>query len=65
MEIADEIGVDIPMDDSMVIEFKKQITAIVKNIEVMKTTMAWTWVHTPEPNREELKDYILHQLGMI
>jgi len=51
MEIADEIGVDI--------------TAIVKNIEVMKTTMAWTWVHTPEPNREELKDYILHQLGMI
>jgi|TARA_B100000035_G_scaffold315080_1_gene333808 hypothetical protein len=65
LDIADEVGAEILLDDKMISEFKKQITAIVGNIETMKTTMAWTWVHTPADNKEPLKEYILHQLGMI
>ena len=65
MEMADDLGIEVPMDDEMAQELKKQTNAIIDTISNLKTTMAWTWVHTPHDNRKNLKKYILHQLQML
>ncbi len=65
MEMADELGVEVPMDDEMAKEMKKQTKAIVETIQGLKTTMAWAWTHTPHDKRGDLKQYILHQLQML
>ena len=65
MEMADDLGIEVPLDDEMVGSIKKQSQAIVKTVERMKTTMAWAWVHSPKEQKEDLKQYILHQLQML
>ena len=65
MEMADELGVEVPMDDDMAQEMKKQTKAIIETIQNLKTTMAWAWTHTPHDKRGDLKKYILHQLQML
>jgi hypothetical protein len=65
MDMADELGIEVPMDDKLAQEMKKQIDAIVGTIKNIKITMAWTWTHTPRDKREDLKNYILHQLQML
>jgi len=41
---------------------KKQCGAIINNIEMMKTTMAWTWVHLPNNQKKTFREYVLQQL---
>ena len=65
MEMADDLGIEVPIDDELAQEMKKQTNAIIETIQNLKTTMAWTWVHTPHDNRKNLKKYILHQLQML
>jgi len=65
MDMADELGIDVELDDKMIGDIKKQSQAIVKTVERMKTTMAWAWVHSPKEQKEDLKQYILHQLQML
>jgi len=62
LEMADELGVDINIDEKLVYEMKKQCGAIIKNIEMMKTTMAWTWVHLPNNQKKTFREYVLQQL---
>src|SRR6056300_346150 len=31
----------------------------------IRTTMAWSWVHSPKKEKQNLKKYILHQLQML
>ena len=62
LEMADELGVDINIDDKLVYEMKKQCGAIINNIEMMKTTMAWTWVHLPNNQKKTFREYVLQQL---
>jgi hypothetical protein len=65
MEMADDLGVEVPMDDDMIQNLKKQNKAVLHTIEKMKTTMAWTWNFSPHEQRKDLKEYILHQLKML
>jgi len=65
MEMADELGVEVHMDDDMVQNLKKQTKAVVDTIQRMKTTMAWTWMFSPQEQKKDLKKYILHQLQML
>ena len=65
MEMADDLGIEVPMDEEMLGNMRKQTKAIVKTVEKLKTTMAWAWVHTPKEQKNDLKQYILHQLQML
>jgi len=62
LEMADEYGIDVPMDDRMMLEIQKQIKAVVDTITKMKSTWAWTWVHIDKGNKQMFKKYILQQL---
>ena len=62
LEMADELGIDVNLDDKFILEMKKQCSAIIKNVELMKTTMAWTWVHLPQDQKETFREYVLQQL---
>jgi len=62
LEMADELGVDVKINDKLIYEMKKQCGAIIKNIELMKTTMAWTWVHLPNNQKKTFREYVLQQL---
>lgn len=62
LEMADEYGIDVPMDDRMMNEVQLQIKAVVDTITNMKSTWAWTWVHIDKSNKNMFKEYILQQL---
>ena len=62
LEMADQYGIDVPMDDRMMNEVSLQIKAVVDTITNMKSTWAWTWVHIDKGNKEMFKKYILQQL---
>ena len=62
LEMADELGIDVNLDDKFIFEMKKQCSAIIKNVELMKTTMAWTWVHLPQDQKKTFRQYVLQQL---
>ena len=64
MEMADELGVEVPMDDDMRNELSKHIKAVSDTITNLKTTMAWTWCHVDDHNKDTLKQYILQQLNV-
>ena len=64
MEMADELGVEVPMDDDMRNELSKHIKAVSDTITNLKTTMAWTWCHVDNHNKDTLKQYILQQLNV-
>ncbi len=64
MEMADELGVEVPMDDSMRTQLTKHIKAVSDTITNLKTTMAWTWCHVDNHNKDTLKQYILQQLNV-
>ena len=64
LEMADEYGIDVPMDDRMMNEVSLQIKAVVDTITNMKSTWAWTWVHIDESNKNMFKKYILQQLNV-
>ena len=62
--MADELGIDVPMDDKMMVEMDKQCNAVITSIENMKMTYAWMWVHTSGDSKENLKKFILQQLAI-
>ena len=62
--MADELGVEVPMDDKMKFEMEQQIKAISDNITNMKSTMAWVWVHIEPDSKDNMKQYILQQLNI-
>ena len=62
LEMADQYGIDVPMDDRMMNEVSLQIKAVVDTITNMKSTWAWTWVHIDKGSKEMFKKYILQQL---
>jgi hypothetical protein len=62
LEMADEYGIDVPMDDRMMNEVSLQIKAVVDTITNMKSTWAWTWVHIDKSNKNMFREYILQQL---
>jgi len=64
LDMADELGLDVPMDDKMKHEMNQQIKAISDNITNMKSTMAWVWVHIDKDSKENMKQYILQQLNI-
>tara|TARA_R100000908_G_scaffold40036_1_gene18549 strand:- start:315 stop:842 length:528 start_codon:yes stop_codon:yes gene_type:complete len=64
MEMADELGVEVPMDSDMRSELSKHIKAVSDTITNLKTTMAWTWCHVDNHNKDTLKQYILQQLNV-
>tara|TARA_Y100001963_G_C6737164_1_gene426986 strand:+ start:736 stop:1266 length:531 start_codon:yes stop_codon:yes gene_type:complete len=64
LDMADELGVDVPMNDRLKHEMEQQIKAISDNITQMKTTMAWVWVHIDKDSKENMKQYILQQLNI-
>ena len=64
LEMADELGIKVPMDDKMMVEMDKQCSAVITSIENMKMTYAWMWVHTSGDSRENLKKFILQQLAV-
>lgn len=64
IELADDLGVDVDMNDKMIMEIGKQIKAITNTIENMRTTWAWHWVHSSGKNKENFKQYILQQLNV-
>ena len=59
LEMADELEIDILLDDELINEMGKQCKAVIENITKMKTTTAWTWVHCHPNEREGLRQYIL------
>ena len=59
LEMADELEIDILLDDELINEMGKQCKAVIENITKMKTTTAWTWVHCHLNEREGLRQYIL------
>ena len=59
LEMADELEIDILLDDELINEMGKQCKAVIENITKMKTTTAWTWVHWHPNKREGLRQYIL------
>jgi hypothetical protein len=65
MDMADELGIDVELDDKMISEMKKQLSGIADTITNIRTTMAWSWVHSPKKEKQNLKKYILHQLQML
>ena len=62
LEMADEVGVEVEINNEIREQIHKHIKAVSNTITNLKTTMAWTWVHVNEDNRETLKQYILQQL---
>ena len=62
LEMADEVGVEVEINNEIREQISKHIKAISDTITNLKTTMAWTWVHVNEDNRKTLKQYILQQL---
>ena len=64
MEMADELGVEVPMDNDMRNQLSKHIKAVSDTITNLKTTMAWTWCHVDTDNKDTLKQYILQQLNV-
>ena len=64
MEMADELGVEVPMDNDMRNQISKHIKAVSDTITNLKTTMAWTWCHVDKDNKDTLKQYILQQLNV-
>ena len=64
MEMADELGVEVPMDNDMRNQLTKHISAVSDTITNLKTTMAWTWCHVDNDNKDTLKQYILQQLNV-
>ena len=64
MEMADELGVEVPMDNDMRNQLSKHIKAVSDTITNLKTTMAWTWCHVDTDNKGTLKQYILQQLNV-
>ena len=64
LDMADELGVEVPMDDKLKFEMEQQIKAISDNITNMKSTMAWVWVHIEPDSKENMKQYILQQLNI-
>ena len=62
LEMADEVGVEVEINNEIRAQISKHIKAISDTITNLKTTMAWTWVHVNEDNRKTLKQYILQQL---
>ena len=55
MDMADELGIDVELDDKMINEMKKQLKGIADTITNIKTTMAWAWVHSPKGEKQNLK----------
>ena len=62
LEMADEVGVEVEINNEIREQIHKHIKAVSNTITNLKTTMAWTWVHVNEDNRDTLKQYILQQL---
>ena len=62
LEMADEVGVEVEINNEIREQISKHIKAISDTITNLKTTIAWTWVHVNEDNRKTLKQYILQQL---
>src|SRR5210317_1584281 len=63
LEMADELEIDIELSNELINEMTKQCKAVVDNITKMKTTMAWTWAHSKEQEREGLKESILSTIN--
>ena len=59
-----EMAVEVPMDSDMRSELSKHIKAVSDTITNLKTTMAWTWCHVDNHNKDTLKQYILQQLNV-
>ena len=59
LEMANELEIDILLDDELINEMSKQCKAVIENITKMKTTTAWTWVHCHPNEKEGLRQYIL------
>ena len=57
-----EVGVEVEINNEIREQIHKHIKAVSNTITNLKTTMAWTWVHVNEDNRDTLKQYILQQL---
>jgi len=64
LDMADELGLEVPMDDRMKFEMEQQIKAVSNNITNMKSTMAWVWVHIEPNSKDNMKQYILQQLNI-
>ena len=62
LEMADEVGVEVEINNEIREQIHKHIKAVSNTITNLKTTMAWTWVHVNDDSRETLKQYILQQL---
>ena len=62
LEMADELEIDIELSNELIDEMTKQCAAVVTNITNMKTTLAWTWAHSKEQEREALRLYILETI---
>ena len=62
LEMADEVGVEVEINNEIREQIHKHIKAVSNTITNLKTTMAWTWGHVNEDNRDTLKQYILQQL---
>ena len=63
LEMADELELDIKIDDKMLNEMSKQCNGLIQSVKKMKTTMAWTWIHIEDDNKQAFKQYILSQLN--
>jgi|TARA_B100001094_G_scaffold73689_1_gene70044 hypothetical protein len=63
LEMADELELDIKIDDKMLNEMSKQCNGLIQSVKNMKTTMAWTWIHIEDDNKQAFKQYILSQLN--
>ena len=57
-----DFGVEVEINNEIREQIHKHIKAVSNTITNLKTTMAWTWVHVNEDNRDTLKQYILQQL---
>ena len=62
LEMADELEIDIELSNELIDEMTKQCKAVVNNITKMKTTLAWTWAHSKEQERESLRLYVLETI---
>ena len=62
LEMADELEIDFELSNELIDEMTKQCKAVVDNITKMKTTMAWTWAHSKEQERESLRLYVLETI---
>tara|TARA_B100000029_G_scaffold87298_1_gene77383 strand:+ start:657 stop:1184 length:528 start_codon:yes stop_codon:yes gene_type:complete len=64
LEMADEMDLEVPIDDEMIIEIEKQIQAIIDTTTKIKTTWAWTWIHIDKGSKDNFRKFILQQLGI-